>query len=115
MVSIYIMTVTYIFHSCYLLELTDCSLLFDFYKDVPRGDGSAWVEDYLLAKEQDLYVFTSHSHVDHFNSRVLTWKKAKENIRYIFSEELLQSGSVKENDALFLEKGELFRDHRLSA
>lgn len=114
MVSIYIMTVTYIYHSCYLIELADCSLLFDFYKDVPRGDGSAWIADYLLAKEQDLYVFCSHSHADHFNPLVLTWKRAKGNIRYIFSEELLQSGSVQENDALFLKKGEMFRDHRLS-
>jgi L-ascorbate metabolism protein UlaG (beta-lactamase superfamily) len=114
MVSIYIMTVTYIYHSCFLIELADCSLLFDFYKDAPRGDGSAWIADYLLAKEQDLYVFCTHSHADHFNPLVLTWKKAKGNIHYIFSKELLESGSVKENDALFLKKGELFSDNRLS-
>ncbi|MGI6573383.1 MAG: MBL fold metallo-hydrolase [Fermentimonas sp.] len=114
MVSFYIMTVTYIYHSCFLIELGDCSLLFDFYKDVPRDDGSAWIADYLLTKEQDLYVFCTHSHADHFNPLVLTWKKTKENIRYIFSEELLQNGIVKEDDALFLKKGGLFRDNRLS-
>ncbi|MDD2247499.1 MAG: MBL fold metallo-hydrolase [Proteiniphilum sp.] len=107
------MIITYIFHSCYLIEFDQFSVLFDFYKDVPREEGKSWVRDYLLSKEQDLYVLCSHSHSDHFNPEILTWKKRKKNISYIFSYELLQSGKAGRSDAHYLRKGGVFNDHRL--
>lgn len=107
------MTITYIYHSCYLIEFEEFSLLFDFYQDVPRNDGTNWITDYLLKKEEDLYVFCSHSHSDHFNPEILSWRNRKKNIRYIFSDELLQSTKVLPEDAYFLKKEELFRDHRI--
>ena len=107
------MTITYIYHSCYLIEFQELSLLFDFYKDVPRSDGSCWVTDYLLKKEEDLYVFCSHSHSDHFNPEILSWSKKKKNIKYIFSEELLQSKKLLPENVLFLRKEESYSDHRI--
>ena len=107
------MTITYIYHSCYLIEFDEFSVLFDFYQDVEREDGTKWIADYLLHKEEDLYVFCTHSHADHYNPVVLTWKKRKKNIRYLFSYELLENGKAKANDALFLRKEESFRDHRV--
>ena len=88
-------------------------MLFDYYKDVPREDGSEWVRDWLLNKEEELYVLCSHSHHDHFNPEILSWKERKKNIRYIFSKELLESGVSKAEDALYLEKEEVYRDQRL--
>ncbi|WP_294081772.1 MBL fold metallo-hydrolase [Proteiniphilum sp. UBA5384] len=107
------MTITYIYHSCYLIEFEGFSMLFDYYKDVPREDGSEWVRDWLLNKEEELYVLCSHSHHDHFNPEILSWKERKKNIRYIFSKELLESGVSKAEDALYLEKEEVYRDQRL--
>ncbi len=107
------MTITYIYHSCYLIEFQELSLLFDFYKDVPRSDGKEWIKDYLLNKDEDLYIFCSHSHSDHFNPEILSWRKNKKNIKYLFSEELLQSKKALPEDALFLKKEESFRDHRI--
>ncbi|NLI99541.1 MAG: MBL fold metallo-hydrolase [Bacteroidales bacterium] len=107
------MTITYIYHSCYLLEFDEFSVLIDFYKDTKREDGRKWIAEYLLQKEEDLYVLCTHSHTDHFNPEILTWKKNKRNIRYLFSDELLTSGKVEANDALFLRKEESFRDHRI--
>lgn len=115
MVGSFIMTITYIYHSCYLIEFDEFSVLFDFYKDVEREDGTWWIKDYLLHKEEDLYVFCSHSHADHFNPEILLWNKRKKNIRYIFSDELLKSGKVESHAALFLRKEESFRDHRIKA
>ncbi len=108
------MTITYIYHSCYLIEFEGFSILFDFYSDTRRKDGSWWVDDYLLGKADDLYVLCSHSHDDHFNPEILAWKERKKNIRYIFSHELLESGKTGPDDALYLDKGEVFRDARLS-
>ena len=92
-----IMTITYIYHSCYLVEFEEYSMLFDFYEDAPRISNTNWVKDYLLSKDEDLYVFCTHSHADHFNPEILSWREKKSNIRYIFSEELLQSKKVKED------------------
>ncbi|HBG40500.1 MAG TPA: hydrolase [Porphyromonadaceae bacterium] len=107
------MTITYIFHSCYVMEADGFSVIFDFYKDVPRDNGSLWIRDYLLRKKDDLYVLCTHSHPDHFNPDILLWKKQKDNIRYIFSKELLQSGKTAPGDAVYLEKKECFDDGRL--
>lgn len=108
------MTITYIYHSCYLIEFEGFSMLFDFYKDAPREDGSDWVGDYLLNKEEELYVLCSHSHYDHFNPEILSWRERKKNIRCIFSRELLESGKTAVGDALYLEKEEIYRDQRLT-
>ncbi|MEA4916841.1 MBL fold metallo-hydrolase [Proteiniphilum sp.] len=107
------MTVTYIYHSCFLIEFEGFSLLFDYYKDAPREDGSEWIKDWLLNKEEELYVLCSHSHYDHFNPDILSWKERKKNIRYIFSSELRESGVTMANDAIYLEKEEIYRDQRL--
>lgn len=114
MIRISFMTITYIYNSCYLIEFEDFSLLFDYYKDVPRKDGSAWVKDYLLQKDEDLYILCSHSHHDHFNPDILSWGEKKSNIRYIFSKELLESGTTSPKNALYLAKGEVYRDHRIA-
>ena len=107
------MTITYIYHSCYLIEFDEFSILFDFYEDAIRPDGSYWVRDYLLSKDEDLYVFCTHSHSDHYTPEILTWKENKSNIRYIFSDELLESNNAKPGDAVFLKKEETFKDHRI--
>ena len=105
-------TITYIYRSCYVIEFDGFSVIFDYYRDVPREDGSNWVKDYLLNKEEDLYVLCSHSHADHFNPDMLNWRQRKENITYIFSDELRQSGTT-DADAHYLRKEDVFADHRL--
>ena len=107
------MTVTYIYHSCYLIEFDEFSVLFDFYEDSLREDGTYWIADYLLNKEEDLYVFCSHSHSDHFNPDILSWRKNKSNIRYIFSYELLESICTDVEVAVYLKKEDFFKDHRI--
>lgn len=109
----YNMTITYIYHSCYLIEFDGFSVIFDYYKDTLREKGEYWVNDYLLQKEEDLYVLCTHSHSDHFNPEMLSWKERKKNITYIFSDELLQTGKTNRNDAFYLKKEEQFNDSRV--
>lgn len=112
-----VMIVTYIYHSCYLLEFSRFSVIFDFYQDARKNENQFWVEDYLLSKPEDLYVFCTHSHADHFNPDVLEWKAQKNNIKYIFSKELLEADAVNDSseDILFLDKGDIFEDDCLKA
>ena len=54
------MTLTYIFHSGFVLETEQSILLFDYWMD-PSG-----VMDGVLRSEKPMYVFSSHFHEDHF-------------------------------------------------
>lgn len=108
------MTVTYIYHSCYLLEFECFSVLVDFYKDVRRADGYWWIKDYFLHKKEDVYVLCTHSHHDHFNPEILSWQKRKPNLRYIFSKELLDSKKTAKENALYLDKLDTYKDENLS-
>lgn len=56
------MKVTFICHSCFLVETAECYYLFDYYK----GKLPA------LNTEKPLLVFVSHSHQDHYNPAVFS-------------------------------------------
>ena len=110
------MIVTYIYHSCYLLEFSRFSIIFDFYQDVRKNENQFWVKDYLLSKPEDLYVFCTHSHADHYTAEVLEWKSMKENIQFVFSKELLDAGIVeKSKEIVFLDKLEVYEDKNIKA
>ncbi len=107
------MKIVYIFHSCYLIEFESFSVLIDYYSDSRRVNNQWWVNDYLLHKRKRLYVLCTHSHQDHFNPEILTWKNSDNDIRYIFSKELLDSDTTKESDAVYLDKLSHYEDENL--
>jgi len=74
--------ITYISHSGFLVELEDAYLLFDYYKGVIPE----------LAPEKTLYVFSSHSHHDHFNFNVFNLQKRGNKIYYILSDDIQVDG-----------------------
>ncbi|MDH6305255.1 L-ascorbate metabolism protein UlaG (beta-lactamase superfamily) [Parabacteroides sp. PF5-5] len=104
------MKLTYIYHSCYVLETDAFAIIFDYYKDSGKSPLEGYVHDELLKKKQRLYVLASHMHPDHFNPDVLKWKKEKEDIVYIFSSDILHEGKAKMKDALYLKKGDVYED-----
>lgn len=53
---------------------------------------------------------STHSHADHFNKDILKWKKDRPNIQYIFSKEIKDSGVANANDAVFLDKLDIYED-----
>ena len=58
------MTLTYIFHSGFVLETEQSILVFDYWLD-PSG-----VIGGVLKKDKPLYVFSSHFHEDHFSRAI---------------------------------------------
>ena len=79
-------TVTYIKHSGFAVELPEKTLLFDYY----AGDLSC------LPADKPLYVFASHRHHDHFDPCVFDLARGRENVRYILSNDIRarQAGCV---------------------
>ena len=72
------MRVTYLGHSGFLLEMEDALFLFDYYQgSLPEMD-----------PEKTLFVFVSHVHYDHYNPDILKLRRQRQNIWYLFSDDV---------------------------
>ena len=106
------MKIRYIYHSCFLVETENSFLLFDYFKH--KNDKTDFEFDKLLndifASPKALYIFSSHSHTDHFNYDVLSWFNKKPNTYYILSSDIKIYNKldnlyiVRENDQLRIKK-----------
>lgn len=68
--------IQYLFNSGFSIETEKHQLIFDYYKgSVKLGD-------------KKILVFSSHSHPDHFNPKILQWKDMNQDIKYIFSSDI---------------------------
>ena len=66
------MKITYIHHSSFSVELDNTILLFDYFKgNLPSFD-----------KNKKLYVFSSHSHHDHFDESIFNIEKTHPSQSY---------------------------------
>lgn len=104
------MKLTYIYHSAYAIESDDFIIIIDFYKDLSDQD----IISQLLARtEKKLYVLSTHSHYDHFVPAILAWKEKRPDITYIFSKDILDNNMASKDDAIYLDKLDVFEDHTL--
>lgn len=72
------MKVTYIGHSGFLAELPQATLLFDYY--------TGRLPD--IRPDKPVYIFSSHSHGDHYNPEIFRYKDQCSQIHYIFGSEI---------------------------
>lgn len=77
------MKITYIEHSCFLVETTSCYLLFDYYK----GELPEFVDT------KRLYIFVSHQHQDHYNSYIFTYAN-RPNTYFILSNDIAKQEHI---------------------
>lgn len=82
------MQIIFIHHSCFLVEVDDRVLIFDYF------DGSR-VKDYTFhgkiptyEPDTKLYIFASHSHQDHFDMDILRWSEQYPNLKYVLSKDI---------------------------
>lgn len=103
----------YIYHSCFVVEVLDYILIFDYYKDREKN----YLKEKFIENRDKLnlnkktVVFSSHSHSDHFNSEILDWDKNKENIFYVLSRDIAEkiqdnNGVKKKENIYFMEKNQ---------
>lgn len=107
------MRLTYIYHSGFVIEAEGYAILIDYFKDTGKTQGMGYVNEELLQRSGTLYILSSHFHPDHFCSEVLTWKHIKQDIRYIFSKDILKRGRAKRGEALYMKKGDVFEDNNI--
>ena len=82
------MKIIYIHHSTFCVEIEGRVLVFDYYSGsgVPGCTYHGKMPQY--PKETPVYVFSSHSHRDHFDAQVMRWQERYRNIHYIFAKEV---------------------------
>ena len=82
------MQVIFIHHSCFLVEVDDKVLIFDYF-DGDRVEGYHFTGR-IPTYEPDtrIYMFASHKHQDHFDMDILRWSERYSNIRYILSKDV---------------------------
>lgn len=100
----------YIYHSGFALETQNSFLIFDYYKH-PSLDESLKTEDILtpenLKSKKKVFVFSSHSHGDHFNPEILNWEQYNDNTKYILSSDI-EISNLKPNYTIISEGEEMF-------
>ncbi len=103
------MTLTYIFHSGFVLETEKSILIFDYWMDI------AGVVPPFLKKDKHVYVFASHFHEDHFNKDIFVWRKQRGCITYILSKDIYRHRRASKEEAdVWLAKGGTWTDGSLS-
>ena len=72
------MKVTYIKHSCFLIEWDECVWIFDYWKGrLPELD-----------RGKKIIIFGSHCHDDHFNPDIVKALKDYSNVEYVLSDDI---------------------------
>lgn len=81
--------IRYLYHSGFAVKTERHFLIFDYYRDDPRGGGLAdGVIDPGEIRDLDTVVFASHSHPDHFSKKIFDLRSGVEKIRYVLSSEI---------------------------
>ena len=81
--------VWYLYHSGFAVQTAKHFLIFDYWKQRPKGEGlDSGVIDPAALSEQDVIVFVSHSHGDHFNRNIFNWKADIPKLRFVLSDDI---------------------------
>ncbi len=79
--------VWYLGHSGWAVKTKNHFLIFDYYERADRPDDPRLINGRINPTEiydQNVYVFASHRHADHFDKTILEWEHAVPYIKYIF-------------------------------
>lgn len=92
----------YLYHSGFAVKTDRHFLIFDNYLNTPQGSGlDAGVIDPDEIKDLDVVVFASHSHADHYNPEIFSWRKTINRIRFVLSDDIITA-----EDALMVSPGQ---------
>lgn len=97
------MIITFVHHSCFVVETEERTLVFDYFRN---GSVKGYEFTGVLPefdKDKPLYVFASHFHQDHFDLEILRWAKEFPKARYILSKDIRLSGHYLEKNGISAE------------
>lgn len=94
------MIITFVHHSCFMVEMEERTLLFDYFQNGNVKGYEFTGELPAVDRDKPFYVFASHSHQDHFDLEILRWAGEYTQIRYIFSKDIRLSDRYLERNGI---------------
>ncbi len=94
------MIVTFVHHSCFVVETSERVLIFDYFQN---GRIKGYHFTGVLPefdRKKPLYVFASHFHQDHFDMEILKWAQEYPRIHYILSKDIHLSARFLEKNGI---------------
>lgn len=79
--------IVYLFHSGWAVKTQNHLFIFDYWEMREKPDKPSLLNGFINPSEiasQNVYVFVSHQHSDHYDPIILEWKEKIKNINYIF-------------------------------
>jgi L-ascorbate metabolism protein UlaG (beta-lactamase superfamily) len=84
-----------LYHSGFAVQTASHFLIFDYWRTSPKGKGlDSGVVDVTALRGQDVVVFASHRHGDHFIPDILQWHKEIPRLRVILSDDIKDGGDA---------------------
>ena len=81
--------VWYLYHSGFAVQTAGHFLIFDYWKQRPKGKGlESGVIDPAALAELDVIAFASHSHGDHYNRDIRGWGDVIPKFRLVLSDDI---------------------------
>ncbi len=94
------MRVEFIHHSCFLVEIDNVVLIFDYFNGNHVNGYSFTGKLPSYEKDTKIYMFASHSHADHYDMDILRMEKEYPNLKYIFSKDIRISPNFLEKHGI---------------
>lgn len=107
--------VWYLGHSGFAVSIGDKLLIFDYYLDRSENNErslSSGVFEPSEIKDKEVFVFASHSHPDHFNPIILSWKDQLPRVHYFLSYDIPKK--YYREWTKILKNNEVYQDEKLS-
>lgn len=105
------MELVYLYHSGFAILSHRLTLIFDFYED-SESETRGVLHDDLLQRDGAIYVFSTHSHADHFNPEILRWREIRPDIQYVLSADIRKHHRV-DFPVVWVDKGDSWNDGTL--
>ncbi len=82
------MKVTFVHHSCFCVEIESKVFIFDYFQG-DRIEGFSFGGSLPeFSRDQEIYVFSSHQHRDHFDLAIFSWQEKYPKIQYILAKDI---------------------------
>ena len=83
-------SITYIWHDCFVVSTPVAVLVFDYWLDTDGGAAAHPAFLDITDRDKPLYVLVSHGHKDHFNPDIFSWAADFPNVHYIVSKDVMK-------------------------
>ena len=102
---------TFVFHSCFILETATTAVIFDFFRDTTNNAVARFVQK----SNKHVYFVNSHAHPDHFSKALFDIDAPESDIKIILSRDIKIKLSEEQRARVthFIKLNEVYHDENI--